>query len=206
MLVPQVEEVNAEIKITQDKIGKNVLDAINNGTFEGLKLAVNVAAMLLVFLAFIAMANYIFSKFGQLTALNDWAENISNGRYDSLSLQFMLGLIFSPLMWLIGVPLADISLVGSLLGEKIIMTELVGYVSLRDMKAIGAFSDPKSIIMATYILCGFANFASVGIQIGGIGALAPTQRVLLAKYGMKALLAGTLASLLSATIVGIILS
>lgn len=206
MLVPQVESVNAEVKITQDKIGKNVLDAINNGTFEGLKLAVNVAAMLLVFLAFIAMANYIFSKFGQLTALNDWAENISNGRYDSLSLQFMLGFIFSPLMWLIGVPLADITLVGSLLGEKIIMTELVGYVSLRDLKAIGAFSDSKSIIMATYILCGFANFASVGIQIGGIGALAPTQRVLLAKYGMKALLAGTLASLLSATIVGIILS
>ncbi|MCF8378595.1 MAG: Na+ dependent nucleoside transporter [Bacteroidales bacterium] len=206
MLVPQEEAINTEVKITQDKIGKNVLDAINNGTFEGLKLAVNVAAMLLVFLAFIAMANYIFSKFGQWTTLNDWAANISHGRYDSLSLQFMLGLIFSPLMWLIGVPFADISLVGSLLGEKIIMTELVGYVSLRDMKAIGAFTDPKSIIMATYILCGFANFASVGIQIGGIGALAPTQRVLLAKYGMKALIAGTLASLLSATIVGIILS
>lgn len=206
MLVPQVEVVNTEVKITQDKIGKNVLDAINNGTFEGLKLAVNVAAMLLVFLAFIAMANYIFSKFGQWTTLNDWAENVSNGRYNSLSLQFMLGFIFSPLMWLIGVPIADITLVGSLLGEKIIMTELVGYVSLRDLKAIGAFSDQKSIIMATYILCGFANFASVGIQIGGIGALAPTQRVLLARYGMKALLAGTLASLLSATIVGIILS
>jgi len=206
ILVPQTEQIASEVKVTQEKIGKNVLDAINNGTYEGMKLAVNVAAMLLVFLAFIAMVNYFFSTFGRWTTLNDWVENISSGRYDSLSMQFLLGYILSPLMWLIGVPVADISLVGSLLGEKVIMTEFVGYVSLTDMKSAGAFSDPKSIIMATYILCGFANFASVGIQIGGIGALAPKQRVLLAKFGMKALLAGTLASLLSATIVGIILS
>ncbi len=206
ILVPQTEEIASEVKISQDKIGKNVLDAINNGTFEGLKLAVNVAAMLLVFLAFIAMVNYFFSTFGRWTSLNDWAASISDGRYENLSLQFLFGYLLSPLMWMIGVPVADVSLVGSLLGEKIIMTELVGYVSLTDLKSAGAFSDPKSIIMSTYILCGFANFASVGIQIGGIGALAPSQRVLLAKYGMKALLAGTLASLLSATIVGIILS
>lgn len=205
ILVPQTEEVDKEIKITEDKIGKNVLDAINIGTYEGLKLAVNVAAMLLVFLAFIAMLNYIFAKVGQWTTLNNWVVDISNGRYESLSMQFLLGYIFSPLMWVLGVPAQDISLVGSLLGEKLIMTELVGYVSLTELKASGAFYEAKSIIMSTYIVCGFANFASVGIQIGGIGAIAPKQRVLLTKFGMKALLAGTLASLLSATIVGIIL-
>lgn len=206
ILVPQTREIDTKVKVSQERIGQNVLDSINNGTYEGLKLAVNVAAMLLVFLAFIAMANYIFSKLGQWTNLNEWAENISGGRYDKLSLQFMLGYLFSPIMWLLGVPAQDVTLVGSLLGEKIIMTELVGYISLAKLKSTGAFSDPKSIIMSTYILCGFANFASVGIQIGGIGALAPGKKVLLAEFGMKSLIAGTLASLLSATIIGIILA
>jgi CNT family concentrative nucleoside transporter len=105
-------------------------------------------------------------------------------------------------MWLIGVSSQDITLVGRLLGEKIIMTEFIGYISLSELKQAGAFSDPKSIIMATYMLCGFANFASIGIQIGGIGSLAPGQKVLLSKYGMRALLGGTIASLLSATIIG----
>jgi len=205
MLVPQNQDISKEVKITHEKVGKNVLDAVNNGTYEGLKLAVNVAAMLLVFLAFLAMINYFFVKIGDWTSLNQWIVNISDGRYDELSLQFMLGYLLSPLMWLIGVSSEDIALVGSLLGEKLIMTEFVGYISLSEMKSLGLFSDPKSIIMATYMLCGFANFASVGIQIGGIGALAPGQKVLLARFGMRALLAGTLASLLSATIVGIIL-
>jgi CNT family concentrative nucleoside transporter len=206
ILVPQTEDISKEVKISQDRIGKNVLDAINNGTYEGLKLAVNVGAMLLVFLAFLAMINYFFLKIGDWTHINAWISNISSGRYDHLSLQFILGYSLSPLMWLIGISVDDITLVGSLLGEKIVMTEFVGYISLSEMKAAGAFSDPKSIIMATYMLCGFANIASVGIQIGGIGAIAPTQRTTLTRYGMKALLAGTLASLLSATIVGIILS
>ncbi len=205
MLVPQIHNISGEVKITQDKIGKNVLDAINNGTYEGLKLSVNVAAMLLVFLAFLAMINYIFIKIGGWTHLNSWIAEVSSGQYHTLSLQFILGYALSPVMWLIGVSSQDISLVGTLLGEKLIMTEFVGYISLSELKASGAFADSKSIIMATYMLCGFANFASVGIQIGGIGALAPGQRVTLAKLGMRALLAGTLASLLSATIVGIIL-
>ena len=127
---------------------------------------------------------------------------------DTISFHYNLCWVtaLSPLMWLIGITSKDIALVGSLLGEKLIMTEFVGYISLSELKTAGAFSDPKSIIMATYMLCGFANFASVGIQIGGIGALAPGKRVQLAQYGMRALLAGTLASLLSATIVGIILA
>lgn len=206
ILVPQTGKVEKEVKVSEERIGKNILDSINNGTFEGLKLAANVAAMLLVFLAFIAMVNFVFLKIGDWTSVNDWAARVSSGHYNELSMQFLLGFILSPLMWLIGVPAADISLVGSLLGEKIIMTELVGYISLAELKSTGAFHEPKSIIMATYILCGFANFASVGIQIGGIGALAPGKKVLLAEYGMKSLLAGTLASLLSATIVGIILA
>jgi CNT family concentrative nucleoside transporter len=204
VLVPQTEDINKDIKIPKEKIGSNVLDAISNGTGEGLRLAVNVAGMLLVFIAFIAMFNYITLKIGDWTHLNQVIADSTNGKYTELSLQFILGYIFAPVMWLIGVPGSDITLVGRLLGEKIIMTEFIGYVSLSDLKAVGALQ-PKSIIMATYMLCGFANFASIGIQIGGIGSLAPNKRVLLSKYGMRALLGGTLASLLSATIVGTIL-
>jgi CNT family concentrative nucleoside transporter len=142
---------------------------------------------------------------GDWTSLNEFVERITKGRYDELSLEFILGYGLSPIMWLIGVPLEDITLTGSLLGKKLIMTEFVAYISLSDMKASGLFSDPKSIIMSVYMLCGFANFASIGIQIGGIGALAPGKRVLLSKLGMRALLAGTLAALLSATIVGVLL-
>ena len=131
------------------------------------------------FLAFIEMANFVFLKIGDWTSLNNWVMKITHGQYESLSLEFILGYAFAPIMWLIGVAREDITLVGRLLGEKIILTEFVGYLSLADMKSAGAFAETKSIIMATYILCGFANFASIGIQIGGIGSLAPGQRVLL---------------------------
>ncbi len=205
MLVPPTDEISQQIEISRDKIGSNVLDAITNGTSEGVKLAVNVAAMLLAFIAFIAMFNFIVGKIGQWTTLNELIAQGTNGRYDGLSLQFILGYTFAPLMWLIGVSPDDIITVGRLLGEKLILTEFIGYISLADLKAAGVFSDTKSVIMATYILCGFANFSSIGIQIGGIGALAPKRRVLLSQYGVRALLAGTLASLMSATIIGMIL-
>jgi CNT family concentrative nucleoside transporter len=205
ILVPQKEDVSKVMKIEKENIGSNVLDAISKGTGEGIRLAVNVAAMLLVFLAFIEMANFIFYKVGQWTSLNDWILSISNGQYEKLSLEFILGYTLAPVMWLIGVAKEDITLLGRLLGEKIILTEFIGYMSLAELKSAGAFAQTKSIIMATYILCGFANFASIGIQIGGIGSLAPGQRVLLSEYGLRALLAGTLASLLSATIIGILL-
>ncbi|MFA8300049.1 MAG: NupC/NupG family nucleoside CNT transporter [Hyphomicrobiales bacterium] len=204
ILVPQTETIEKEVKVSKDKIGNNILDAISNGTVEGVKLAVNVAAMLLVFIAFIALFNYVTGKVGDLFHLNAWVADISGGKYSSLSLEFLLGYAFAPLMYLIGVDGHDITLVGRLLGEKLILTEFIGYVSLADLKAAGAFTDPKSIIMSTYMLCGFANFASIGIQIGGIGSLAPNQKVLLSKYGLRALLGGTLASLLSATIVGML--
>ncbi len=205
ILLPQTEEIDKTMEISKDKIGNNILDSITNGTGEGLRLAANVAAMLLVFIAFIAMFNFIVGGVGNIFNLNPLIAEVTNGRYDQLSLQFILGYTFAPLMWLIGVSLPDITLVGRLLGEKIIMTEFIGYVSLAELKEAGAFTDPKSIIMATYLLCGFANFASIGIQIGGIGSLAPSRKVLLSQFGMRALLGGTLAGLMSATIVGMIL-
>jgi concentrative nucleoside transporter, CNT family len=205
ILVPQTEAINQTIDISKDRIGNNILDAISNGTTEGLKLAANVAAMLLVFIAFIAMFNFIVGKVGDITNLNPAITQLTDGQYTRLSLQFILGYTFAPVMWLIGISLPDITLAGRLLGEKLIMTEFIGYVSLAQLKETMAFSDPKTVIMATYMLCGFANFASIGIQIGGIGSLAPNKRVLLSQFGMRALLGGTLAALMSATIVGIIL-
>lgn len=205
ILVPQTQEISRKVEVSMDKIGTSILDAMSNGTTEGLKLAANVGAMLLVFFAFIAMINFVFVKVGDWTTLNHVVENITNGQYTSINLQFILGYGLAPLMWLIGVPAADIIYVGQLLGEKLIASEFVGYTSLAAFKEAGTLSSSKSIIMATYMLCGFANFASIGIQIGGIGGLVPNKRKFLASYGMKALLAGTLASLLSATIVGMIL-
>ena len=205
ILVPQTENIDKNVTIQKEKIGKNILDAISNGTTEGIKLAVNVAGMLLVFIALIAMLNYILIKVGSWTHLNNLIVSVTDGEYSGLSLEFILGYAFAPFMWLLGVAADDIDLVGRVLGEKIIMTEFIGYVSLGELKEAGAFAYEKSIIMATYVLAGFANFASIGIQIGGIGALAPGKRTLLTQLGMRALLAGTLASLLSATIVGMIL-
>jgi len=205
IIVPQTESISKKIEISKEEVGKNALDAISNGTGDGLRLAVNVGAMLLVFIAFIAFANFIFVKIGDWTTLNERISAFSHGKYEELSLEFILGYGLSPLMWLIGVAGEDITLVGSLLGKKLILTEFVAYIDLADMKAAGNFTDIKSVIMSVYMLCGFANFASIGIQIGGIGALAPGRRVLLAQFGMRALLAGTLASLLSATIIGVLL-
>ena len=202
ILIPQSNKIDSNVEVSKEKIGSNVLDAISNGTIEGLKLAVNVASMLLVFIAFLAMGNFFLTKIGSITGLNSFINSFSDGQFSELSLQVILGYIFAPFMWVLGVCSEDITLVGRLIGEKLIMTEFIGYISLGELKSSGAFLEEKSITMATYILCGFANFASIGIQIGGIGALAPTKRKLLSELGMKALLAGTLASLLSATIVG----
>jgi len=205
ILVPQTEEIKTDVDIPTEKFGSNVLDAISNGTTEGLKLAMNVGAMLLVFIAFIAMFNFLFFKIGDWTNINEWVVSFSGGKYEGLTLQFILGYTFAPFMWLIGVNSQDVALVGQLLGEKLILTEFIGYVSLSGLKSANAFVEYKSIIMSTYMLAGFANFASIGIQIGGIGSLAPGKRKLLSEYGMRALLGGTLASLLSATIIGIMI-
>ncbi len=206
ILFPQTEKIDTDVHVSQEKIGSNILEAIANGTTEGLKLAVNVGAMLLVFVAFIAMINYGFDKIGYFTGLNEWI--VDNTGYNSLSLEFILGYIFAPLMWLIGVATEDMALMGQLLGIKLAASEFIGYIQLADLKDAASATHlkyQKSIIMATYMLCGFANFASIGIQIGGIGSLAPGQRKQLSKFGMKALIGGTLASLISATIAGMII-
>jgi CNT family concentrative nucleoside transporter len=206
MLYPETQKITNEVAVSEDKIGSNILDAIANGTTEGLKLAANVGAMLLVFIAFIAMINYGFGKLGDITTLNNWVA--SNTPYDKFSLEFMLGYLFAPLMWLIGVAQEDMALMGQLLGIKLVASEFVGYIQLADLKNTAnliSFNYEKSVIMATYMLCGFANFASIGIQIGGIGSLAPGQRKTLSEFGIKALIGGTLASLLSATIAGMII-
>jgi len=203
ILVPQTENIDAKISVTKEKFGDNVLDAIAMGTTDGLKLTANVAAMLLVFFAFIAFVNYLFQMVGSVTNLNHIIETTTNGTYKALSMEFILGYTFAPLIWLLGVCKQDMALVGQLLGTKIIATEFVAYLNLSEMKNIpGNFAETKSIIMATYILCGFANFASIGIQIGGIGSLAENQRPLISKLGVKAMIGGVLASLLSATIIG----
>jgi len=206
ILYPQTEEINTSVNVSSEKIGTNILDAIANGTTEGLKLAVNVGAMLLVFVAFIAMINGVLGWLGEATSLNSWMA--INTPYQQFSLEAILGTIFSPLMWLIGVAKEDMLLMGQLLGIKLAASEFVGYIQLADLKNVANATHltyNKSIIMATYMLCGFANFASIGIQIGGIGSLAPGQRKVLSEFGIKALIGGSIASLMSATIAGMII-
>ena len=206
ILYPETEKIDSNVEVSQDKIGSNFLDAISIGTSEGLKLAANIAAMLLVFIAFIALINYILSGFGEITNLNAWINEKTV--YSELSLELILGYIFAPVMWLIGVAKEDITLMGQLLGIKLVASEFIGYIQLSDLKDatnVIHLNYQKSIIIATYMLCGFANFASIGIQIGGIGALEPKQRKNLSNFGFKALIGGTLASLLSATIAGMII-
>jgi CNT family concentrative nucleoside transporter len=206
ILYPQVEKIENEIHISNEKIGSNILESIANGTTEGLKLALNIGAMLLVFLAFIAMINGMLGWIGDFTTLNDWVA--SNTSYKRFSLEFILGYAFAPLMWLIGIAKEDVALMGQLLGIKLAASEFVGYIQLADLKNplnLLHLKYEKSVIMATYMLCGFANFASIGIQIGGIGSLAPGQRKTLSEFGIKALIGGTIASLLSATIAGAII-
>ena len=206
LMVPQTEPINEKIEVSDTVVGSNALDALSNGTTEGLKLALNVGAMLLVFIAFIAMINGILTGIGDLTGMNDWIA--ANSSYSELSLESILGTIFAPLMYIIGVASEDLNLMGQLLGIKLVASEFVAYTQLAELKNMAAavhLTYDKSVLMATYMLCGFANFASIGIQIGGIGTIAPSQKKTLSELGFKALIAGSLASLLSATIAGMIL-
>jgi CNT family concentrative nucleoside transporter len=206
LMFPQTEEVDKEIEISSDVTGTNLLSAINNGTRDGIKMAVNVGAMLLVFLALIALVNGVFYQIAEVFGLNSWIQE--NTIYEAFSLELILGYLFAPLMWLIGVATEDITLMGQLLGVKLAASEFVAYIELASLKDIGSaihLTYQKSVIMATIMLCGFANFASIGIQIGGIGILAPGKSKLLTEIGFKAMIAGTLVSLLSATFVGMLL-
>jgi concentrative nucleoside transporter, CNT family len=199
IIVPEKEKINEDLSVSKDKIGVNALEAITNGTTDGLKLAVNVGAMLIVFISLMALANYMLGLFGHYTGLNEVVA--SWGHYNSLSFEAILGYALSPFAWIMGVPWEDCMTVGQLLGEKTILNEFVAYADLGTLKH--QMSD-KSILMCTYVLCGFANFASIGIQVGGIGALAPEKKSILAQYGVKALIAGTLACMSTAVIAGML--
>ena len=202
ILYPEDEEIDLDkqkLNIPRQEVGNNVLDAISRGTTDGIKLAVNVGAMLLVFTAFVAMFNYILSMIGGWTGLNEIVVAQTDGRFQSFNLEYLLGLLFAPIAWLLGAPTTDIMLVGQLLGLKTTLNEFFAYAA---MEGIQDQLSRKSIIIATYALCGFANFASIGIQIGGIGAIAPGQRKNLTELGIKALIGGTVACFLTAAIAG----
>ena len=213
ILFPETEKVNQDLDINKEKMGSGPLEAISMGTTDGIKLAVNVAGMILVFLAFIALINYLlinviggFNGIGswKFTSLNEIIQ--SNTIYDSFNLQMILGYLFAPLAWIIGIELNDIIIAGQLLGEKTVINEFIAYLSLKDIVADNmgnALIQKRTVVILTYALCGFSNFASIGIQIGGIGSIAPNQRSTLAKLGLRSLIGGTLACLMTATIAGI---
>lgn len=200
ILLPETEKINHDLSISKKKLGTNALEAITNGTVDGVKLAVNVAAMLIVFVSLIALANYMIGKVGYITGLNEIIAE-SNNMHSQLSFQYLVGNLLSPIAWLMGVPWQDTMIIGQLLGEKTIINEFVAYPHLGELQDE---ISGKSLIMGTYVLCGFANFASIGIQVGGIGALAPEKKPILAKYGFLSLIAGTLACMMTATMVGML--
>lgn len=205
ILIPETNKPIQDFEINTGSIGVNAFEAIANGTTDGVKLAVNVGAMLLVFIAIMAGANYILGDLiGQKSGLNDIIVGLTDGQYSKFSFEFIVGYLCAPFVWLIGVPAQDMVYVGELLGQKTILNEFVAYTRLGELKAEGLISE-RSIVMSTYILCGFANFASIGIQVGGIGNLEPSKRGQLAKLGFRALIGGTVACLFTATIVGMLL-
>jgi CNT family concentrative nucleoside transporter len=205
ILLPQTELVNRSLDVPREKIGANALDAISKGTSDGIRLAVNVGAMLLVFTALVALLNWILSAgIGGWTGLNTWIAESTSGRYSEFSLQYILGMIFAPLAWLMGIESGNLMLAGQLVGEKTILNEFYAYGTLAQMKEDGLLPDARAQIILTYALCGFSNLASVGILIGGLGALAPSQRGTLAQLGLKALLGGSIACFLTACVAGML--
>lgn len=200
IILPETEQVNTDLRIPKDKLGVNALEAIANGTTDGLRLAVNVAAMLIVFISLIALVNYGIGKIGHYTGLNEIIAAKSDS-YTELSFQYIVGYILAPFAWLMGTPWQDATIIGQLLGEKTIINEFVAYPHLAELQDE---LTQKSVIIGTYVLCGFSNFSSIGIQVGGIGALAPEKRSVLAKYGFISMIAGTLACMLTATLVGML--
>ncbi|PRY90646.1 NupC/NupG family nucleoside CNT transporter [Mongoliibacter ruber] len=204
IIIPETDKevVNDKLEVSGENMGVNLIDAMSIGASEGLKLALNVGGMLLAFIAVIAALNYILSGLiGEYTGLNAYVVSSTNGQFAGFSLEYLLGQIFRVFAWVIGVEWSDSLQVGSLLGQKTVINEFVAYLSLAEMKSAGGLS-PKSVVIATYALCGFSNFSSIAIQVGGIGSIAPNQQGNLSKLGMHALLAATLACLMTATIAG----
>ncbi|GHT32669.1 nucleoside transporter [Bacteroidia bacterium] len=207
MLCPQTEKNNdALVEVDKTTGHSSPLSALGAGTATGIQLMVNIAAMLLVFIALIALVNYVSKDLvGHYTGINDWIIKITDGKSDGLTFQFIVGIILAPFMWLIGVPGADITVVGSLLGQKTILNEFVAYSQMQQWMDAGMFTYEKSMLMSTYILCGFANISSIGILMGGIGVLAPGKKDMITRFGFPAMIGGALVSILSACIIGMIM-
>ncbi|WP_338789967.1 nucleoside transporter C-terminal domain-containing protein [Bernardetia sp. MNP-M8] len=207
MLIPETkpELIDSELKVNKETLGANVIDALAIGAGDGLKLALNIGAMLLAFIAVIALLNYMLEVVGDYTTLNAIIAESTDGVFNKLSMEYILGQVFRLAAFVIGVEWADTLQVGSLLGQKTVINEFVAYVSLADLQEKGLIS-AKSITIATFALCGFSNFSSIAIQIGGIGAMAPNQQANLSRLGLKALLAATLACMMTATIAGALLA
>jgi len=200
ILMPETEESKTmgEVKVNVEKTAANIIDAAATGAADGLKLALNVAGMLLAFIALIAMADWVISG-----VLTDWFGLAIKG--NPVTLEVLLGYVLSPIAWVIGVPWHDAVNVGSLIGQKIIINEFIAYLHLSELIPTGILS-PKAILISTYALCGFANFSSIAIQIGGIGGIAPDRRADLARFGLRAVLGGSLATMMTATIAGVLIS
>lgn len=204
ILIPEEKDVFKEkdLSVNKDKIGVNLIDAIANGASQGVKLAVNIAGMLLAFIAVIFMLNYILRDLiGDSIGVNALISGSTSNMFDGLTLQYILGQVFRPLAFIMGVPWSDTLAVGSLLGQKTVINEFVAYLNLSELKAMGGLS-AKSIVISTFALCGFSNFSSIAIQIGGIGAMAPNQQSTLSELGMRALLGATIACMMTGTIAG----
>lgn len=204
IMFPETDLVSKNMVVPKEKLGDNFLDALSLGTTDGLKLAVNVGAMLIVFTALMWVANALLGWVGDITQLNEQVKLVTGGRYETLSLNMLLGYLFSPVAWLIGVAQADMVSIGQLLGEKTVLNEFYAYTTLAEMKQNNVIQNPQSLLIATYALCGFANFASIGIQIGGISQLAPSQRKNLTELGVRALIGGTIACLMCGCIAGML--
>ncbi|PRY14403.1 CNT family concentrative nucleoside transporter [Pontibacter ummariensis] len=206
ILVPETEpdKIKTELEVNQEQLGVNLIDALSRGAADGLRLAANVGGMLLAFIAVIALVNYLLTDLiGDWTGLNAWVVASTEGSFDGFSLQYVLGQIFRIFAFIMGVPWVDTLEVGSLLGQKTAINEFVAYLSLAEMKTAELLT-PKSIVMATYALCGFSNFSSIAIQIGGIGSMAPSQQGNLSKLGFLALLGASLACMMTATVAGML--
>jgi CNT family concentrative nucleoside transporter len=204
MLFPEnePEKIDSSLKVNRETVGVNLVDALATGASDGLKLALNIAAMLLAFIAIIYALNWILvDGIGSWTGLNAWVAESTGGTFKGFSLQYIFGQVFRVFAFIMGVEWQETLQVGSLLGQKMVINEFVAYLGLTDMKNAGLLSD-KSIIISTYALCGFANFSSIAIQIGGIGGMAPERQGDLSRLGIRALLAASLATMMSGTIAG----
>jgi concentrative nucleoside transporter, CNT family len=198
------EKVDRELRVNKEQIGVSLVDALARGASDGMKLAINIVAMLLAFIAIIYALNWVMVDFiGAHTGLNTFVISSTHGTFHGFSLQYLLGQVFRIFAFIMGVDWNETLQVGSLMGQKMVVNEFVAYLDLANMKSAGLLNE-KSIRIATYALCGFANFSSIAIQIGGIGGMAPTRQGDISKLGFRAMIAASLATMMTATIAGAI--